>query len=128
MELQANFGERSALVGMFFPNRAESLLKLAQQYAVENKQFIFGMSLKAGHMRELAPPDVGNSPTLMLTFLTEAMAKGHTVFFINVSAILTRFIKETKAGADSSTIVISGRTATVPLVTPPETEPLVRTL
>jgi len=122
LELQANFGERSALVGMCFPNRAESLLKLAHQYAVENKQFIFGMSLKAGRMRELAPPDVGNSPELRSTFVTEALAKGYTVFFINVSAILARFFKETKHDADSPTLTVRAGSSIVPAGSPDRIE------
>jgi hypothetical protein len=92
LEIQANFGEKSALVGRFFqPGSGPRVLKLMRDWEAKAEDFIVAISSKAGEPRPL----LGLMPKRSTQrYLDEHLAKARTVTFINWSAIAARFTPE----------------------------------
>jgi helix-turn-helix protein len=88
LEIQASFGEKSALVGRLFPGVSQTLLRLARA----DEAIFLGVSLKAGEVVHVTL-GMQRQQALFLHAMTDL---AHTVAFINVSAILHKLFEDVK--------------------------------
>jgi Helix-turn-helix domain len=91
LEIQANCGEKSSLVGRLLPDLGETLMSLARKKP--DQVIVIGIGLKAG---EIVYGRAGIPQQAMMRLLNRGMDPAHTVVIINVSAILHKFFEDMK--------------------------------